>query len=175
VLRRGQRAAGATPAGRPGTGAEAIAGRRPEIHWLGAEEVSMRRLRALSICCLTATALACGGIGLAYERRLVDDLGLAAVDTREQMAVVEFTPKGNNVLVSQSVFAVGWDKSHVVAKRHPPGSSGKADKAVTQFFIVEVRDRKVHGPLDEPGYRARRRALGVAEGVDFTLRFDDLE
>jgi hypothetical protein len=141
----------------------------------GDKETSMQWFRILSICCLIAIVLACSGIGFAYQKRLVDNLGVAAVDTRKQMAVVEFTSNGADVLVSESVFALGWDKSHIIAKRHPPDSSGKIDKAITQYFIVAVRDRKVHGPLDEPGYRTQRRVLGVAESVDFTLRFDDLE
>lgn len=135
----------------------------------------MRLLGLLSLCCLVAIFLGCGGIGLAYEKRLVGNLGLAAVDTRTQMAVVEFNGSGSDVLVSQTVFAVGWDASHIIAKQHPADASGGVDKATTQLFIVTVRDRKVHGPFDEPAYRSQRGVLGVAESLDFTLRFDDLE
>jgi hypothetical protein len=91
------------------------------------------------------------------------------------MAVVEFDGNGADALVPPTVIAVGWDESHIIAKRHPLDGSGQVDKATTQYFIVTVRDRKVHGPFDEPEYRSQRRALGVAEGLAFTLTFDETE
>jgi hypothetical protein len=135
----------------------------------------MRWFNLLSIGCLLGLFLGCGGIGLAYQKRLVGNLGLAAVDTRKQMAVVEFNGNGADTLVSQTVFAVGWDESHLLVKQHPADRAGEIDKATTQYFIITVRDRKVHGPFDEAKYHSERQALGVAEGLAFTLTFDDLE
>ncbi len=135
----------------------------------------MRWFSIISICGLIALFLGCGGIGLAYEKRLVGNLGLAAVDTRKQMALVEFNASGIEVLVPQTVVAVGWDESHIIARRHPSDGSGQIDKAIAQYFIVTVHDRKAHGPFDEPEYRSQRGVLGVAESLAFTLRFDELE
>jgi hypothetical protein len=135
----------------------------------------MRWFPSVLICSLIALFLGCGGIGHAYERRLVGDIGLAAVDTRKQMAVVEFSAGGADTLVPGTVFAIGWDESHIIARRHPPDASGEVDKARTEYFIITVRDRKVHGPFDEPAYRSQRGVLGVAERLDFTLKFDDLD
>jgi hypothetical protein len=135
----------------------------------------MRIFSIVAICCLIALFLGCGGIGLAYEKRLVGNLGLAAVDTRKQMTVVEINGNGSEVLVPQTVVAVGWDESHIIARRHPSDGSGEVDTAITQYFIVTVRDRKVHGPFEEREYRSQRKALGVAEGLAFTLTFDKPE
>ncbi len=135
----------------------------------------MRWFTVLSICCVLAIFLGCGGVGFAYEKRLVVNIGLAAVDTRKQMAVVEFNASGAEGLIPPTVFTVGWNESHIIAKRHPPDASGEIDKAKTQYYIVTVRDHKVYGPFDEAGYRSQREALKVAESLAFTLRFDDLE
>jgi hypothetical protein len=135
----------------------------------------MRWFRIASICFIVALILGCGGIGLAYEKRLVGDIGLAAVDTRTQMAVVEFNGGGTDTLVPGTIFAVGWDELHIIAKRHPPDAAGRVDKAQVEYFILTVRDRKVYGPFDEPAYRSQRGVLGVGESLDFTLKFDDLD
>jgi hypothetical protein len=135
----------------------------------------MRWYGVVAIWCLVAIFLGCGGIGLAYEKRLVGNLGLAAVDTQKQMAVVEFSGNGADGLVPATVFSVGWDESHIIARRHPPDGSGQIDKAKTEYYIVAVRGAKVHGPFDEPGYRKQRGVLGVAASLDFTLTFDELK
>jgi hypothetical protein len=137
----------------------------------------MRWLNIGSICCLIAIFLGCGGIGSAYEKRLVGNLGLAAVDTQKQMSVVEFNASGSGyeTLVPYMVFAVGWDESHIIAKRRPSDSSVKVDKPITQYYIITLSDRKVHGPFDKTEYRSQRKALKVAESLDFTLKFKDLD
>jgi hypothetical protein len=125
--------------------------------------------------CLIGGLAGCGGIGFAYENRLVGNLGLAAVDVMPQMAVVEFTPSGATHLVGPTVFAVGWDQSHILAKRHPSEAIDRIDKTLTQYYIVTVHDRKAHGPFNEAEYRLQRQALGVSDSLDFTLAFKDLE
>jgi hypothetical protein len=135
----------------------------------------MRCLTVLTIGFLSALLLACGGIGLAHDQRLVGDIGLAAADSRQQMAVVKINGSGREGLVPATVFAVGFNDSHVIAKRHPPDASGKIDKAITEYFIVTVHGEKVDGPLTEPEYLAKRKTLGVDDRLDFTLTFDDLK
>jgi hypothetical protein len=135
----------------------------------------MRWIR-LTCICLVGCLSGCGGIGFAYKKRLVGNLGLAAVDVMPQMAVVEFDPSGSAThLVGPTVFAVGWDQSHILAKRHPSEAVDRIDRTVTQYYIVTVPDRKAHGPFDEAEYRSQRRALGVSDSLDFTLAFKDIE
>ena len=135
----------------------------------------MRCLTVLATCVLATLLLACGGIGLAHDQRLVGDIGLAAADSRQQMAVVKINGSGREGLVPATVFAVGFNESHIIAKRHPPDASGKTDKAITEYFIVTVHGEQVDGPLTEAEYRAKRKTLGVDERLDFTITFDDLK
>jgi hypothetical protein len=139
----------------------------------------MRWFRFIPVYCFIALVLGCGGIGFLYERRLAGNVGLVACDSREQMKVSLFPEAGDNmyaVLISETVFAVGWNESHVIAKRHPRDQPfGPIDKTQTEYYIVVVRGAKVHGPFDRAEFVLHCDLLGVAKNVDFTLTFPDLE
>jgi hypothetical protein len=136
----------------------------------------MRWLRLTPICCFLVIALACGGVGRVYERRLVGDIGLSGLDTMGQMAVVQFSSEGHAMrLVPPTVFAVGWDQSHIVAKRHPSDEGSNIDKTRTEYYIVIVKNRRVYGPFDQAEYVLHCDLLGVAKDLDFTLTFRELE
>jgi hypothetical protein len=143
----------------------------------------MRWVRLLPVCCFVALALACGGVGgggdgeifgFVYEKRLVGDFGLVACDTKDQMSVVEFVPTGAVNWVPETVFAVGWDPAHIIAKRHPR-EDFHVDRSRTEYYIVVLRTRRVYGPFDPFEFALHRDLLGVAEGLDFTLTFSELE
>jgi hypothetical protein len=140
----------------------------------------MRWFRLIPVCCFIAVVLGCGGIGgFVYEQRLVGNLGLVACDVREQMRVAVFPEPGRNVypsLISETVFAVGWDESHLIAKRHPREEpADRIDRTRTEYYIVVVRGEKVHGPFDQAEFALHCDLLGVAKDLDFTLTFQDLE
>jgi hypothetical protein len=134
----------------------------------------MRWCIATAISCAAGLMLSCCGIGFAYDERLVGDIGLVAGDSRDQMTVSEFHEGGATVLVDWTVFAVGWDESHVIAKRHPEVDH-RNDRSRTEYFIVVVRESKSHGPFDEREFAVRRNDLGVAPGLTFTRVFRELE
>jgi hypothetical protein len=134
----------------------------------------MKWFRVLSLSCFGAIVLGCGGFGFVYEKRLVGDLGLVACDTMAQMAVTDFTPGGSGHLIPDTVFAVGWDQTHIIAKRHPR-EDFRVDKSRTEYYIVVVRARKAYGPFDRAEFALHCDLLGVAEGLNFTLTFHELE
>jgi hypothetical protein len=134
----------------------------------------MRWYGVATVCCLAGLLVSCGGIGLSHEERLVGDLGLVACDTREQMAVTDFRPESGGNLVPATVFAAGWDESHVIVKRHPR-EGFRTDRSRTEYYIVVVRDRKAHGPFDEADFALHCDLLGVAERLSFTRTFPDPE
>ncbi len=133
----------------------------------------MRRFGAISACFFIAIVLGCGGIGgRVHEQRLIEDIELRATDQWEQMELLG----DRGVLIPATVFAVGWNESHLIAKRHPREEAPRPpDKTRTEYFIVVVRSKKVYGPFDEPEYRMHRDFFEVAEGLDFTLTFLELE
>ena len=49
------------------------------------------------------------------------------------------------------------------------------NKSQTEYYIVVIRNRKVYGPFDRDEYGMHRDFLDVADGLDFTLTFRELE
>lgn len=120
---------------------------------------------------LFAIALACGGIGLAYEHDLVKDYAIWAPDLTEQAAVVQKTPgtSGASVVVGAMVFAYGWDDAYIIAKQHPNlDGFDEINAETTHWFIVDVATDEVYGPLTEAEYAEQREVLGVPDDLDFT-------
>lgn len=134
----------------------------------------MRWATVVAICCAAALAASCGGIGFVHDERLVGNIGLVACDTREDMTVSEYTDSGASILVAGSVFAVGWDEAHVIAKRHPRADF-RTDRSRTEYYIVVVRGSETHGPFDEREFAVQRERFGVAPGLAFTRVLRELE
>lgn len=113
----------------------------------------------------------CGGFGFAYEKRLSGKYGLVATDVLEQMSVCEMLPSGSGLgVISETVFAVGWDEQYIIAKQHPDGN-----KSITHFYILRVSDGTLTGPVDEMRFTMERHKIGVPASLSFTLVFDSLK
>jgi len=124
----------------------------------------------LPVIVLLLSALACGGIGLAYEYDLVRDYAIWATDLKAQAAVVQKIPDSSSasIVVKPMVFAYGWNEAFIIAKQHPYlGLSDGIDTGVTHWFIVEVANREVHGPLTEPEYLELHEKLAIPHDLDF--------
>lgn len=124
----------------------------------------------LPVVVLLLSALACGGIGLAYEHDLVRDYAIWATDLKAQAAVVQKIPDSSSAstVVRALVFAYGWNEAFIIAKQHPnlDGFDG-IDTSITHWFIVEVANREVHGPLTETEYLELREKLAIPHDLDF--------
>ena len=127
----------------------------------------------LPVVVLLLSALACGGIGLAYEHDLVKDYAIWAVDLKAQASVVQKRPNSSSAstVVGPMVFAYGWNEAFIIAKQHPylgvSDGFDEIDTAVTHWFIVEVASREVHGPLTETEYLELREKLTMPDDLDF--------
>jgi hypothetical protein len=125
----------------------------------------------LAFSFLLISMLGCGGFGLAYEKDLVGKYAVWATDIEEQAAVVKKTSSsGAAGVVPPMVFAYGWNNKFIIAKQHPivDNSPFIVDIAITNWFIVEVKSEKIHGPLSEQEYIELRQKLGVPDALIFT-------
>ena len=83
----------------------------------------------------------------------------------EQMNVCYGLGNGDCVgRIPQTVFAVGWDKSYVVAARHPKNDKSK----VEYFYIIRAFDgpyvdpsMAVKGPFDSRSFEQERQRLAL--------------
>lgn len=115
----------------------------------------------------------------AGEKQLDGPYYLWAADTSEQMALYYRVSEGTGVnRIPSTVFAVGWDAKHIIAKRHPYN-----DRSVTQYYILErAKDSamadpgaSVTGPLSVEQFEAQRPVLGVAPTLGFSYTIPSLQ
>jgi hypothetical protein len=136
-----------------------------------------RRAGALAaVCMLVATACFPWSGG---EHALEGPYALYATDVPAQMELVYAVGRDAYVQrVPATVFAAGWDATHIIVKRHPGG-----DRTRTEYYILDRRRdgpyaepaRSVVGPLTATEFAARRAELGVARSLDFRLTLHNLE
>ena len=123
------------------------------------------------IAFLFCASLACGGIGLAYEYDLTADYAVWATDQIEQAAVVRKDPQGSgaSVIIWPMISAFGWNDDFIIAQRHPVREGvADVDVTVTEWYILGVAERVVHGPLTEAEFRQLRQDLGVPTYLEFS-------
>lgn len=138
--------------------------------------IPMWLCRTSAICAFVAITLGCGGIGgRVWDEAVVGGMSLQATDQWEQMELTDSEGR-KGVLVPSTVFAIGSDGTHVVAKRHPPSPTGTPnDKTKTEYFIVTVREKRVYGPFNRAEYDTERQRLNVAADLSFTQTFQEVE
>jgi len=94
-----------------------------------------------------SVALSVSG-GFVIDRTIDGPYRLVAVDVPEDASVC-LTLDGGDCLgrVDGSVFAVGWNETHVVVARHPMGLGGQADRSKTEYYYII---RSLDGVLADP-------------------------
>jgi len=97
---------------------------------------SVRCLFAFAIVTLPLVHVV--GCGFYYEKRITGKYALVAVDVKNQMAVCEVLPRGGaNVVISETVFAVGWDEHFIIAKQHR-FLGGEILRDTTNYYLLRV-------------------------------------
>ena len=130
-----------------------------------------RRTQLAFLILILWLALACGGIGLAYEHDLTADYAIWAPDTNTQATVVQKIPDSSSAatVIGPMVFRYGWNADFIIAQQHPVQDGfDEFNTGVTDWFILEVATGEVHGPLTEEAYVRKRQTLGVPDDLDFT-------
>jgi hypothetical protein len=115
-----------------------------------------------SICAATALLAGCGFV---HDEQLDGPYRLNAVDVDSQMSVCYDLGDGDCIgRISETVFAVGWNSSYLVAARHPHRDKSK----VEYFYLVRALDGPlidpsvtVRGPFDLRSFEQERQRLGL--------------
>ena len=128
----------------------------------------------LSIFLLILLACIPGGIGLLYEQDLDNDYAVWAADDIVQACVVKKIENSNSASckVPPMVFAYGWNKRYILAKQYSQKSPFDVDTTKANWFIVDMKNDKVYGPMTESEYLETREMLGVPAKIDFTVELE---
>jgi hypothetical protein len=148
-----------------------------------------RTCRAFLLVAVATMPASCFPFG-GPEQRLDGPYFLRATDIPEQMALYRDAGNGNGIgRVGATVFAAGWDRRHIIVKRHPrvklsPADRSRMDRTRTEYFILDrskddspIRDSSasVTGPMSEAEFLAERRRVGVDPALDFTVVMKNLQ
>lgn len=119
----------------------------------------------LSMACFTFE-------GLAYRESLTDEYTVWTVESWEWTSIVERKTDGSlgPDLVGPMVFAYGWNEDFIIAKQHPnPKLKLRGTNTeITNWFIIEIATKNVHGPLTEEEFKELRQELGIPAWLIFT-------
>ncbi|TDU66492.1 hypothetical protein EI77_03587 [Prosthecobacter fusiformis] len=121
-------------------------------HWL---------LKGLALLACTSFLTGCGFV---HDEVVTGPYRLVAVDIDADMSLCYSL--GNDAIgrVNETVFAVGWNDTYVVAKQHPDN-----DRKITHYYFIErSKDGPyvdppecVTGPLTEMEFRQKQQELNL--------------
>lgn len=119
------------------------------------------------------------GAGL-VEADLTDDFFLFANNSIDELSIWYFPgDNGSNLIVKETVFAVGNNDKFIIAKSHPKNSGNKIDKNVTLYHIIEVEKFKINPKeshvMTLEKFESTRRKLNIPATLDFTKFYKELE
>jgi hypothetical protein len=123
-------------------------------------------LRWFRVCrCILATTALLVGCGFVHDELLDGPYRLNAIDANSEMSVCYDLGDGDCIgRISETVFAVGWNSSYLVAARHPHGDKSK----VEYFYLVCGLDGPlvdpsvtVRGPFDWRSFEQEHQRLGL--------------
>lgn len=117
------------------------------------------------------------GSGL-VEREITDDYFLFANNTLDEMSIWYNAEKySNQLIVPETVFAVGVNEDFIIAKSHPKTTENGIDKNVTYYHIIEVNKKSTEQSpnLTLEQYERERKKLNIPNNLDFDIVYDELE
>ena len=126
---------------------------------------------------LAGMLTSCGGF--VYKKEVTNGYYLIAVDSDEQMALGRKSDSSYITVIPETIFAIGWNESFIIAKQHPRASNFpqgyRVNKDETFFYLLRIKDDQVFGPMSESAYLKKRNELRVDENLSFTKVFSNLE
>jgi len=125
----------------------------------------------LAFLLLVFGMIACAGCDVFIDQDLAGGYRVLAIDTVEMSMITGSRDSDVKGGVGPMVFAYGWNQNFIIAKQHP-NESFNVDTNITNWFIIEVASREVHGPLTEKEYVELRKELGVPDAITFTEQIE---
>jgi hypothetical protein len=90
-----------------------------------------------TVSCLVL--FSCSGFGPAYHQLLTDKFYLTAPDDMQQMSICyQTSSSGFDCVISETVFAAGYNDRFIIAKQHSRQFFGKANKDSIWYYIIDV-------------------------------------
>lgn len=122
-----------------------------------------------------------GCMGEAHYEQLKAGYYLSATDAKEDMVLGYQDGEYGIGIIDATVFAVSQNDSFIILKQHPRDFPNESNKAVTNYYIIPIKDRiskapekNFYGPLTSKSFEQKKNELGL-QSIDFTIVFKDIE
>lgn len=136
----------------------------------------------MKLVCFIMIFLLAGCHGFVINKRVVGSYHLIATDVEEDMALCyDDGGSGYSIIISQTVFAVGYSDNYIIVKQHPSESVLHINRADTDYYIVPIYPqdkydikKEIFGPFTLNQFEQKKKDLGLGS-VEFTLVYKDLQ
>jgi len=119
-----------------------------------------------------------GCSSLVIENHLVGNYYLTAPDEYNQLALTYHAPDDGStygVIISGTVFAIGYNEKYLIAKQHPYIFAMPLDTTITKYYILPLKDsfdfrtmNGLIGPMTKNQFILKRHELGIPDSLTFT-------
>jgi hypothetical protein len=133
-------------------------------------------MRRISLFFILFLLLSCNN---GIRQNFLGNYYLVAPDIDEQTSLSYHDPSDGLAygdVIKATVFAVGYNKTYIIAKQHPKG-----DKRITNYFILPVKhgfnwkdNNGLMGPLTLNQFKQKQIELNI-QSIQFTINYKDLE
>ena len=117
------------------------------------------------------------GAGL-VEQDLPNDFFLFANNSQDEMSIwFQAEEYSNQLIVPETVFAVGYNNDFIIAKSHPKDLKNGINKSVTNYHIIIVAEKnpKQSTSLTLEQFDFDKKRLNIPDKLEFEIVFAELE
>ncbi|OSY87064.1 hypothetical protein WH52_13465 [Tenacibaculum holothuriorum] len=117
------------------------------------------------------------GVGL-VEKEITNNYFLFANNKLDEMSIWFHSEEHSyQLIIPETVFAVGENGDYIIAKSHPKNKKNGIDKSITYYHIIEVRKKKAnqYSNLNLEQFNKKREELNIPNSLSFKLTYKELE
>lgn len=117
------------------------------------------------------------GAGL-VEKEIINNYFLFANNKLDEMSIWFHSEEHSyQLIIPETVFAVGENGDYIIAKSHPKNKKNGLDKSITYYHIIEVRKKKTnqYSNLTLEQFNKKREELNIPNSLSFKLTYKELE
>lgn len=136
-----------------------------------------RNLKIIGLFILLLLQSCYFGAGL-VEQSLTNNYSLFANNSIDEMSIWLHVEKySSQLIVPETVFAVGYNKNYIIAKSHPKDIKKNIDKNITHYYIINIhkQDQKQSPNLTAKEFENERNRLNISKELDFNIIFEEIK
>lgn len=136
---------------------------------------NLRKILGIAFLLILQSCYFGGGL---VEKEITNGYWLFANNELDEMSIW-FSPEkdSNQLIVPQTVFALGENGDFIIAKSHPKNVKRGIDKSITYYYIIKVGEKSTEQSLNLTleQFESKRKELNVPNSLDFDIVYEELK